>query len=87
MRNSELNRIATEMLTPEFVGRLYDAKQNMEYAALIRRPYGDEDLAADLELPLPIARILISFVGASNAEGEMTNILNQADAHRSESLQ
>lgn len=70
-----LNAIAEEMLTVEFVERLHNAMRNIANSLLLQVDYGDSDLARDLAVPLPVARILMSFVGASAAEREMTAIL------------
>lgn len=81
MRNSELDAIAARMMTPEFVTRLYDARR-----AMIRSPedYDERRLAQDLDVPLPIGRILLNFVGAIMAEQTMTEIVARAPSEPSE---
>lgn len=86
MNDARLNALADEMLTPEFVQRLYLAKMKMKDALQRRRPYRDTNLARDLDLPPPVARIVMSLIGALVAEGRMDEIITLHSGHPNSEL-
>jgi hypothetical protein len=59
------------MLTPEFVTRLHLAKRAIELSHQAGGSYEVADLARDLQVPVPVARLLLNFVGAILAEERM----------------
>mgnify|MGYP001152616237 CR=1 FL=1 len=75
LTTARINRLADEMLTEEFIMRLHLAKNAMGRSLAGAGPYGDRELARDLEVPLPIARLLLSFIGAICGEVRMNEIL------------
>lgn len=80
MRNSELEKITENMLTPEFVTRLHYARCRMGEALRTGQPYDATDLAEDLEMHPVIANLLLHFIGAIKAEGHMTEIVTRFHA-------
>ncbi|PSM20216.1 hypothetical protein [Nitratireductor sp. StC3] len=86
MNTARLNQLADRMLTEEFVFRLHDAKNAMDRSlAGAGEPYRESDLARDLDVPFPVARLLLSFIGAITSEQRLTEILAAAaDGHLSE---
>lgn len=75
--NSILAPIAEGMLTPEFVTRLHLSKVTIERAARFRHKYDVGDLSRDLDVPFPVAHLLMNFMGAILAEERLVQILAQ----------
>jgi hypothetical protein len=84
MNAARLNRIAEAMLTPEFVVRVHTAKCKMEQSLRGRGDYDTADLARDLEIPMPVAGLLMNFVCALLAEGQMADALARSQVNPSE---
>lgn len=84
MNAARLNRLADEMLTVDFVLWLHEANNAMGRSLAGFGPYGDRDLSRDLNVPFPVARILLSFIGAIAAEQRMNEILAAVSGHHSE---
>lgn len=84
MNTASLNRIADKIRSPEFATHLFLTRRKIEAALACGSPYEVDDLARDLDMPRPIARILLSYSMAVSAEEKMREAIEASSSARSE---